>query len=90
MATAEAARARRKHVPPEVDSDFYKITDVLDFKDRAVLERVRAFMETEIEPIIEEHWAKAEFPFHTVAGLRDLSIGELATKVTGALAARWC
>jgi glutaryl-CoA dehydrogenase len=80
---AETARARRKHVPPEVDSDFYKIADVLDPKDRAVLERVRAFMETEIEPIIEEHWAKAEFPFHTVAGLRDLSIGGVGYKGYG-------
>jgi glutaryl-CoA dehydrogenase len=83
MAMAEAARPPRKYVPPEVDSDFYKIADVLDSKDRVVLERVRAFMETEIEPIIEEHWAKAEFPFHTVAGLRDLGIGGVGYKGYG-------
>ena len=54
--------------------DFYRITDVLDAKERATLARVRAFLESEVAPIIEDHWARAKFPFEIVAGLRELDI----------------
>jgi glutaryl-CoA dehydrogenase len=55
--------------------DFYRITDVLDAKERATVARVRAFLESEVAPIIEDHWARAKFPFEIVGGLRALDIG---------------
>ena len=63
------------YAPPPVDSDFYRITDLLTKDERAVLARVRAFMETEVAPIINEYWSKAKFPFELVPKLRNLGIG---------------
>jgi glutaryl-CoA dehydrogenase len=55
MATVPAARVREKeYSPPPVNGDFYKIADLLDPKERAVVKRVRDFMETEVAPIIED------------------------------------
>ena len=54
--------------------DFYRIADVLDAKERATVARVRAFLESEVAPIIEDHWARAKFPFEIVGGLRSLNI----------------
>ena len=60
---------------PGQTGDFYRITDVLDAKERATLARVRAFLEREVAPIIEDHWARAKFPFEIVDGLRNLDDG---------------
>ena len=40
------------HPPP--DGDVYRIVDILDDSERAILKRVRDFMEREVAPIIEE------------------------------------
>jgi hypothetical protein len=36
-----------------VNGDFYRITDLLDQKERAVVKRVRDFMEAAVAPIID-------------------------------------
>jgi len=59
---------------PGQTGDFYRITDVLDAEERATVARVRAFMESAVAPIIEDHWARAKFPFEIVGGLRALNI----------------
>ncbi|SRR6266545_4621825 len=52
MTSARTAAVRKsEYSPPAVDGDFYKITDVLDASERAILARVRAFMEREVAPI---------------------------------------
>jgi glutaryl-CoA dehydrogenase len=48
--------------PPLVDGDFYKIGDVLAKEERPTLALVRAFMEAEVAPIINDCWARATFP----------------------------
>ena len=51
---ADRARAKeRGYVPPFVNGDFYRITDLLDQKERAVVKRVRDFMEAAVAPIID-------------------------------------
>ena len=48
---ADRARAKeRAYIPPPVNGDFYRITDLLDPKERAVVKRVRDFMEAEVAP----------------------------------------
>ena len=85
MASATAAPARKsKYAPPPVNGDFYNIADVLDAKERAVVKRVRDFMEREIAPIIEDYWARAKFPFETVAKLRELDIAGVGYQGYGA------
>ena len=53
---ADRAPAKeRAYIPPPVNGDFYRITDLLDPKERAVVKRVREFMEAEVAPIIEDY-----------------------------------
>ena len=55
MTTVASAPARKKgYSPPAVNGDFYKIAYLLDSNERAVVKRVRHFMETEVSPIIED------------------------------------
>src|ERR1700756_953250 len=69
---------KRAYVPPPVDGDFYQIKDLLAKEERAILVRVRAFMETDVAPIINEYWSKAKFPFELVPKLRELGIGGIS------------
>ena len=58
--------------------DFYAIRDVLDDSERATLREVRACMQRAVAPIIEDYWARAEFPFEVLPELRGLNIAGLA------------
>ncbi|MCW2684103.1 MAG: hypothetical protein JWP33_2016 [Blastococcus sp.] len=57
-----------------VTSDFYDLEALLEDEDRALLHRVRAFMDTEVQPIINEYWTRAEFPRQLIPGLAELGI----------------
>jgi glutaryl-CoA dehydrogenase len=85
MATATATPARKKeYFPPPIDGDFYRIAEVLDARERAVVKRVRAFMEDEVAPIIEDYWARAKFPHEIVPKMAKLDIGGVGYQGYGA------
>ncbi|WP_343746757.1 acyl-CoA dehydrogenase family protein [Chitinophaga sp.] len=67
------SRGSKKKLPP-VDGDFYDISSRLNAEDRALQLKVRAFMEKEIQPIVNEYWLKAEFPFEIIPKFRELNI----------------
>src|SRR5271170_4593576 len=72
---ADRAPAKeRGFVPPPVNGDFYRITDLLDPKERAVVKRVREFMESEVAPIIEDYWARDQFPHEIIPKLAALDV----------------
>jgi glutaryl-CoA dehydrogenase len=73
---------------PGQTGDFYRITDALDAEERATVARVRAFLESEVAPIIEDHWARAKFPFEIVGGLRALDIGGIGYEGYGCAGGR--
>lgn len=54
--------------------DAYLLEDLLDDEALAVRDRVRAFVETEVLPIINEHWEAARFPVVLLPGLARLGI----------------
>ena len=62
---------------PKPDADFYHLTDVLSDEEKKKLLEVRAFMQTKVAPIVNQHWADESFPFELVAGFRDLNIAGL-------------
>jgi glutaryl-CoA dehydrogenase len=62
---------------PPSEGDFYHIRSVLPADDQAVLARARAFMQEQVAPIIEDYWARAEFPFQIIPGLRALNVAGL-------------
>src|SRR5262245_61264470 len=59
------------------DADFYALELLLDPDDRELLLRVRAFMEKEVQPIINNYWTRAKFPFELLPGLAELGIAGL-------------
>ncbi|MCW9706931.1 acyl-CoA dehydrogenase family protein [Fodinibius salsisoli] len=60
--------------PPPVDGDFYDLSDKLSPEERAIQLKVREFMETEVDPIANEYWQKAEFPVHLIPKMGELDI----------------
>jgi glutaryl-CoA dehydrogenase len=59
------------------DSDFLGFELLLDDEDRKLVARVREFMLTEVEPVINGFWTRAEFPHDLVPGLAALGIAGL-------------
>ncbi len=59
-------------------SDFLGFELLLGDDDRDLLGRVRAFMTREVEPVINHHWTRAQFPHELLPGLADLGIAGLA------------
>jgi len=64
----------RKEKLPPIDGDFYALGSTLSEEDRALQLKVRKFMETEIQPIVNDYWLKAEFPFEILPKLASLNI----------------
>lgn len=64
---------RKRELPP-VNGDFYDLSAMLTDEERALQLKVRHFMETEIQPIVNEYWFKAEFPFEIIPKLAELNI----------------
>jgi glutaryl-CoA dehydrogenase len=63
---------------PLADADFYAVEAVLDEPGRALLMRVREFMEKSVEPVINRYWTREEFPAELLGGLAGLGIAGLA------------
>jgi glutaryl-CoA dehydrogenase len=59
---------------PPITSDFYDLNDLLGEEDRALLGRVRAFMDEKVEPVINDHWTRGRFPRELIPGLAELGI----------------
>ena len=60
--------------PLAAAGDFYDIKGTLDPAEREVLDRVTAFMDTEVRPIATEYWLRGEFPKQLIDGFRELGI----------------
>jgi glutaryl-CoA dehydrogenase len=63
-------------------SDFYGYEDLLTDREKSVLADLRHYLETEVKPIVNDHWARAEFPTRIVKGLADLGIFALPWEET--------
>ncbi|MFS0716370.1 acyl-CoA dehydrogenase family protein [Arthrobacter sp. 1P04PC] len=59
---------------PEITSDYFLLDDELSAEERALRDRVRAFVEADILPVINDHWERAEFPSGLIPGLAGLGI----------------
>jgi glutaryl-CoA dehydrogenase len=64
--------------PTTTDSaDFYALEALLDTGEQEYLHRVRDFMKSEVEPIVNNHWQRGSFPFEIVPGFRQLELAGL-------------
>src|SRR5262247_2192990 len=75
MATATAVKEVRQPKPlPAPNSDFYHLAETLSADEMAVLKKVRAFMETNVAPIINKYWVEDAFPFELLPAFKELKL----------------
>ncbi|KQM25561.1 MULTISPECIES: acyl-CoA dehydrogenase family protein [Frigoribacterium] len=55
-------------------SDFYGYEDLLSDREKGVLADLRHYLETEVKPGVNRHWADATFPHEIVKGLAGLGL----------------
>lgn len=55
-------------------SDFYGYENQLSSREKAVLADLRAFLDSEVKPLVNDHWARAEFPHQIIQGLAGLGL----------------
>lgn len=57
-----------------ISTDFYLMDELLTEEERRIRDKVRAFCDTEVIPIINDYWERAEFPFELVPKIAALGI----------------
>ncbi len=65
---------------PEADGDFYMLSHNLSPEDNALRLKVRAFMEQDVQPVINDYWERDEFPFELLPKFAALGIAGLPIK----------
>jgi glutaryl-CoA dehydrogenase len=55
-------------------SDLLDLESLLTEEERAVRDRVRAFSDEEVRPVINRYWERAEFPFELIPRLARLGV----------------
>jgi glutaryl-CoA dehydrogenase len=54
--------------------DFYAYEELLSDEERDTIARLRHFLHKEVAPVVDDYWARAEFPFEVIEGLRRLEL----------------
>ncbi|GAA1634119.1 acyl-CoA dehydrogenase family protein [Actinoplanes couchii] len=54
--------------------DLYTFQDLLTDEETATVKRVREFLSTEVTPIANDYWARAEFPHHLIKRFAGLGL----------------
>lgn len=66
--------SKKKELPP-INGDFYHLgATALCAEDRELQLKVRAFLEKEVKPLVNDYWLKAEFPFELIPKIAELNI----------------
>src|SRR6202162_452604 len=60
---------------PAPNSDFYQLADGLTAEEKAIVKKVRAYMETKVQPIINKYWSDDAFPFELLPSFKELGLG---------------
>jgi hypothetical protein len=71
---------RRPAVPGSAaDGDLLGVDELLTEEERAIWDRVRAFCDAAVLPIINHYWERGRFPFQLVQGLARSRCGRPVT-----------
>jgi glutaryl-CoA dehydrogenase len=65
-----------------LSSDFYGFENSLSGQEKDLIVRLREYLETEVRPLVNDHWARAAFPTPVVKGLADLGLFGMPWKET--------
>ena len=66
---------------PGASSDYFRLDDELTPEEIAIRDKVRSFAEGRVQPIINDYWERAEFPWELLPGLAELGI--IGTTIQG-------
>jgi alkylation response protein AidB-like acyl-CoA dehydrogenase len=78
MPTATAASKTAAPKPaPAPNGDFYQLIDLLTPDEKALVKKVRTYMETKVQPIINKYWSDDAFPFELLPSFKELGLGGL-------------
>src|SRR5579875_1032553 len=55
-------------------TDYYLMDELLTDEERAIRDKVRAFSDRELIPVMNDYWDRAEFPFALIPRLAELNI----------------
>jgi glutaryl-CoA dehydrogenase len=58
----------------QLTADFYDYEALLPEEERKLLLKARTFMRTEVKPLVNEYWAKGEFPHQLIGKFRELGL----------------
>lgn len=61
-------------VTKSLGTDYYLMEELLTDEEREIRDKVRAFADREVIPIINDYWDKAEFPFDLIPKIAELNI----------------
>jgi len=81
--TPERKTVKQPKPLPKPNSDFYQLLEVLSADEQAVVKKVRAFMETNVAPVITQYWVDDSFPFELLPAVKELGIGGVGMKGYG-------
>src|SRR5277367_1351630 len=78
MSTATAVIKKTAPKPvPVPDADFYQLIELLTPEEKAVVTKVRTYMQTKVQPIINKYWSDDAFPFELLPSFKEIGIGGL-------------
>ena len=61
-------------VTQSLGTDYYLLEELLTHEERVVRDKVRAFADREVIPIINDYWNNEEFPFELIPKIAELNI----------------
>src|SRR6201997_576073 len=76
-ATAAASAKKAPKQLPAPNSDFYQLADALTAEEKAIVKKVRAYMEAKVQPVINKYWSDDAFPFELLPSFKELQLGGL-------------
>ena len=65
----------------DVDPDFFGYRELLDDDERKVLATLREWLEGNVAPIVDDYWARAEFPHQLIPSLAELDVMGLSLEL---------
>src|SRR5467141_849058 len=74
---ATASKTAAPQPVPVPNGDFYQLIDHLTPEEKAVVKKVRTYMETKVQPVINKYWADDAFPFELLPSFKELGLGGL-------------
>src|SRR6202000_782277 len=60
---APASKTATPKAAPAPNGDFYQLVDLLAPGEKALVKKVRTYMETKVQPVINKYWSDDAFPF---------------------------